>query len=154
MDGVEIYGAPAFERGDRVLAARTVRNDGTFPGAPTGAVLVTEGELGYVHSVGTYLNRFYIYGVEFVGLGRVVGMRAHEIAPLEDLMKVTVRKKGERFEIYVPKKDLEEPVVSMQRATLWGGWVELGNGWRFEMPEMPPETPLPLTVEARKLAGD
>ena len=76
---VEIYDAPVFERGDRVRATRNVRNDGTFPGAAMGEVLIEAGEMGYVHSVGTYLNRYYIYGVEFLARRRVVGMRANEL---------------------------------------------------------------------------
>jgi nitrogen fixation protein NifT len=66
-------------------------------------------------------------------------------------MKVTLRKVGDRFEIYVAKKDLEERVVGMEKDTPWGGWVRLANGWCFAMPDMPADTPLPITVDARKL---
>jgi len=69
-------------------------------------------------------------------------------------MKVTVRKVGAAFEIYVAKKDLEEKVVEAEKAELWGGWARLGNGWRFQMPEMAADTPLPITVDARKLGED
>ncbi len=69
-------------------------------------------------------------------------------------MKVTVRKAGSGYEIYVAKKDLEEMVVESERPGLWGGVVRIGNGWRFQMPEMPTDTPLPITVEARKLSDD
>ncbi|SDG89015.1 putative nitrogen fixation protein NifT [Roseospirillum parvum] len=69
-------------------------------------------------------------------------------------MKVTLRKTAKGYEIYVPKKDLEEPVVAMENEAPWGGWIEIGNGWRFQMPEMPADTPLPLTVEARRLSAD
>lgn len=152
--GVEIWDQPAFRRGEKVRARRNVRNDGTFPGAAMGEVLIPQGAEGYVHSVGTWLNRFYVYGVEFVEAGRLVGMRGHEIAPvMEELMKITVRKSGPRYEVYVARKDLEEQVVAMENAALWGGWIELGNGWRFDMPDLPPETPLPLTVEARRIGG-
>ncbi|MQX38317.1 putative nitrogen fixation protein NifT [Roseospira navarrensis] len=66
-------------------------------------------------------------------------------------MKITIRKDDTgRFEAYVPKKDLEEHVVDSEHPTLWGGWIELGNGWRFEMPEMAADTPLPLTLDARR----
>nr|WP_249173162.1 putative nitrogen fixation protein NifT [Burkholderia vietnamiensis] len=54
---------------------------------------------------------------------------------------------------YVPKKDLEEPIVSMARPQMWGGLVTLGNGWQLELPEMDPATALPVTVEARRIAG-
>jgi nitrogen fixation protein NifT len=52
---------------------------------------------------------------------------------------------------YVPKKDLEEPIVSMEQAGMWGGIVTLANGWRLELPAMAAETTLPITVEARRL---
>jgi nitrogen fixation protein NifT len=52
---------------------------------------------------------------------------------------------------YVPKKDLEEPVVSMEKPDMWGGVITLGNGWKLELPAMAADTRLPITVEARKL---
>jgi nitrogen fixation protein NifT len=54
---------------------------------------------------------------------------------------------------YVPKKDLEEPVVSQENPGMWGGLITLANGWRLQLPEMATDTRLPITVEARKL-GD
>jgi len=67
-------------------------------------------------------------------------------------MKVMVRRnaKGEAS-IYVPKKDLEEPIVSSDKEGLWGGVVTLGNGWQLELPEMAADTRLPITVEARHI---
>ena len=79
-EAAELHDRPVFERGDRVRAVKAVRNDGTYPGAAMGEVLIEAGDMGYVHSVGTYLNRFYIYGVEFVARRRLVGMRAQELA--------------------------------------------------------------------------
>ena len=67
-------------------------------------------------------------------------------------MKVMIRRneKGE-LSAYVPKKDLEEPVVEQEKPDLWGGYVKLANGWRLALPEMASDTRLPITVEARKL---
>jgi len=56
--------------------------------------------------------------------------------------------------VYVPKKDLEEPVISMEHETMWGGSIELANGWQLSLPAMAADTRLPITVEARKLAED
>lgn len=68
-------------------------------------------------------------------------------------MKIMLRRNSEgRLSAYVPKKDLEEPVVAQEKPGIWGGWITLANGWQLQMPEMAPETPLPITVEARKLA--
>ncbi|MDR2129258.1 MAG: putative nitrogen fixation protein NifT [Burkholderiaceae bacterium] len=70
-------------------------------------------------------------------------------------MKVMIRKDGKgAFSAYVPKKDLEEAIVSMARPGLWGGLITLGNGWQFDLPEMPADTALPITVEARRITGD
>lgn len=67
-------------------------------------------------------------------------------------MKVMIRKNPEGIlSVYVAKKDLEEPIVEMERETLWGGVVTLANGWRLALPEMAEGTRLPTTVEARRL---
>ena len=70
-------------------------------------------------------------------------------------MKVMIRKTSTgALSAYVPKKDLEEPIVSQEKAGLWGGTVTLGNGWVLSLPEMAPGTGLPITVEAKRLSGD
>jgi len=70
-------------------------------------------------------------------------------------MKVMIRKapSGE-LTAYIAKKDLEEPIVGMEKPTMWGGVVTLANGWRFALPELAADTRLPLTVEARKLGEE
>lgn len=69
-------------------------------------------------------------------------------------MKVMVRKNAEGiYSVYVPKKDLEEPIVRSDKDALFGGTVTLANGMVLELPEMPPGQSLPLTVEARKVSG-
>lgn len=79
----ELYDPPRFEAGTKVRAVRAVRNDGTHPDSTIGTVLVHDGDVGYVKSVGTYLNRFYVYAVDFIDLGMLVGMRGHELESLE-----------------------------------------------------------------------
>jgi len=69
-------------------------------------------------------------------------------------MKVMVRKSGEQYTIYVAKKDLEEAIVAMEKPGLWGGWAKIANGWTLALPEMPADTRLPVTVEARKLDAE
>lgn len=67
-------------------------------------------------------------------------------------MKVMIRKDAAgALSAYVPKKDLEEPIVSMDKPEMWGGIVTLGNGWQLELPALAADTRLPITVEARKL---
>jgi nitrogen fixation protein NifT len=67
-------------------------------------------------------------------------------------MKVMIRRDAAgALSAYVPKKDLEEPIVSMDKPDMWGGVVTLANGWRLELPALAADTPLPLTVDARRL---
>lgn len=81
---VELAGPPAFEVGARVRCLRSIRNDGTFAGRAVGEELVGAGEVGWVASVGTFLQQFYIYAVLFKGSGRVVGCRARELDLAEE----------------------------------------------------------------------
>ena len=69
-------------------------------------------------------------------------------------MKIMIRRTDKGFSAYVPKKDLEEPIVETERETLWGGWVKLKNGWMFDLPDMEADTRLPITVNARKRGGE
>jgi nitrogen fixation protein NifT len=72
----------------------------------------------------------------------------------ESMMKVMIRKDSKgTLTAYVAKKDLEEPIVAMDNPAMWGGLVTLANGWQLELPAMPADTPLPITVEARRLAS-
>lgn len=69
-------------------------------------------------------------------------------------MKVMLRRNAAgTLSAYVAKKDLEEPVVNMEKEEMWGGIITLANGWRLELPAMAADTRLPITVEARRL-GD
>jgi len=70
-------------------------------------------------------------------------------------MKVMIRRGSDGvLSAYVPKKDLEEPIVEQQSPDLWGGTVTLANGWLLELPAMAADTRLPITVEARRIAGE
>jgi nitrogen fixation protein NifT len=65
-------------------------------------------------------------------------------------MKVMIRRTNAGLSAYAPKKDLEEPIVESEKESLWGGWVRLKNGWLLALPDMPVETRLPITVEAKR----
>ena len=82
--------------------------------------------------------------------------RHGEFIPIHgvDLMKIMIRRSPETgLSIYVPKKDLEEPIVESEHETLWGGWIRIANGWVLDLPEMAADTRLPITVNARKRGG-
>lgn len=67
-------------------------------------------------------------------------------------MKVMIRKStsGE-LSAYIAKKDLEEPIVEVEKPGLWGGLITLANGWKLALPPLSAETALPITVEARRM---
>lgn len=69
-------------------------------------------------------------------------------------MKVMIRRTANGLSAYVAKKDLEVAIVATARPDLWGGTATLKNGWVLQLPDMPAETTLPVTVEARRLAED
>lgn len=69
-------------------------------------------------------------------------------------MKVMIRRNSQGvLSAYVPKKDLEEPIVAQERADLWGGTIRLANGLELRLPELAVDTRLPITVEAKRLDG-
>ncbi|AGB73552.1 MULTISPECIES: nitrogen fixation protein NifZ [Rhizobium] len=80
---VEIGCSPQFLPGERVRATRHIKNDGTYPGKDVGENLVRKGDEGYVRDIGTFLQQFYIYAVEWVDRGTIVGMRARELTSLD-----------------------------------------------------------------------
>ena len=95
-DSVEIAFPPRFAMGERVVSRSVIRNDGTYNGHDIGAVLVTRGEVGYVRSIGTFLQQFYIYAVEFTASGHQVGMRAKELCTLDHLPPEVIAQLAER----------------------------------------------------------
>lgn len=80
---VELVREPAFRPGEKVRATRHVKNDGTYPHKEIGENLVRKGDVGYVRDIGTFLQQFYIYSVEWVERGTIVGMRGKELVSLD-----------------------------------------------------------------------
>lgn len=93
---IELADPPRFAMGERVIARSVVRNDGTYNGHDIGDVLVNKGDIGYVRSIGTFLQQFYIYAVEFTASGYQVGMRAKELCTLDHLPDEVLAQLGER----------------------------------------------------------
>lgn len=75
---------PRYDYGNTVRVIRNVRNDGTFPGIATGTLLVRRGTVGYVRSIGTFLQDQIIYEVHFLEEGRVVGCREEELIGVDE----------------------------------------------------------------------
>jgi nitrogen fixation protein NifZ len=75
---------PKFEYGEKVRVVRNLRNDGTYPGEPTGRLLVRRGSLGYIRDVGTFLQDQLIYSVDFLDANKRVGCREQELQLASD----------------------------------------------------------------------
>ncbi|RRH94502.1 nitrogen fixation protein NifZ [Mesorhizobium tamadayense] len=82
---VEIRKPPRFMPGERVRATQHIKNDGTYPGREIGENLVRKGDEGYVRDIGTFLQQFFIYAVEWIDRGTIVGMRARELVSLDNV---------------------------------------------------------------------
>ena len=82
-DSMELNDPPAFAFGEKVRSRRVIRNDGTYCGKDIGEVLARKGEEGYVVHIGTFLQQFYIYGVEFIESKTRVGMKRKELEPMK-----------------------------------------------------------------------
>ncbi|MBT9597257.1 MAG: nitrogen fixation protein NifZ [Vitreoscilla sp.] len=95
-DVIEIALPPRFAMGERVASRTVIRNDGTYCGKDIGEVLVHKGDIGFVRSIGTFLQQFYIYAVEFSESGHRVGMRAKELCTLDHLPQDVLALLGER----------------------------------------------------------
>ncbi|MGA8148013.1 MAG: nitrogen fixation protein NifZ [Gallionellaceae bacterium] len=76
---VELDRPPLYDYGEKVAARFNIRNDGTYRGKEIGELLVHKGDVGYVSSIGTFLQQYYIYGVDFYERGTLVGMRSREL---------------------------------------------------------------------------
>lgn len=75
----ELNDPPVLEEGWKVRALRDVRNDGTYPGRANGEIIIQAGDVGFVKSIGTYLQMYYIYAIDFYERRIVVGMRSREL---------------------------------------------------------------------------
>ncbi|MDD5059387.1 MAG: nitrogen fixation protein NifZ [Sideroxydans sp.] len=75
---------PKFEFGEEVRIIRNVRNDGTYPGVPTGQLLIRRGSTGFVMNVGTFLQDQLIYSVNFLEQNKIVGFREEELIGINE----------------------------------------------------------------------
>lgn len=62
------------------------------------------------------------------------------------------KKEGAAMTLYVPKKDLEEEVVSLEfdSPEKWGGVIELSDGTRYKLEVMDSIPSFPITLRATR----
>lgn len=68
-----------FRVGERVRLTKTIRNDGTYPHAKVGDVLIEAGAEGYVRKIGDFLQTIRVYEVNFIEEGMIFGCREAEL---------------------------------------------------------------------------
>ncbi len=76
---------PRWEVGESLRVTRNVRDDGTFPGALRGELLVRRGSVGTVVDIGSFLMDQVIYSVHFLDTNRIVGCREEELMGLDEV---------------------------------------------------------------------
>ncbi|WP_068114938.1 nitrogen fixation protein NifZ [Tropicimonas marinistellae] len=86
---IEVYRPPVYMPGDKVVSRKNVKNDGTMFGKEIGETVVKKGDVGYVRDIGTFLQQFYIYAVDFIERGSIVGMRERELTGVSEQVTET-----------------------------------------------------------------
>lgn len=75
---------PLYRVGQRVRLKKDIRNDGTFPFAKVGEILVKAGSEGYIRKIGDFLQVIRVYEVDFIKEGLVFGCREEELEEVEE----------------------------------------------------------------------
>ncbi|MFT7003350.1 MAG: nitrogen fixation protein NifZ [Sulfurimonas sp.] len=73
--------------GQKVKLLENVVNDGTYPHAKIGTLMMPKGSTGYIKDVGEFLQVIRVYEVHFFGAGmdvEVIGCREHELESVDD----------------------------------------------------------------------
>lgn len=71
------------------------------------------------------------------------------------MANIMIRRNEKGYSFYMPKRDIEDSIVSMEFDTpeKWGGEIKLGNGGSYYIePQVMPER-LPYSVRARRIDG-
>lgn len=71
------------------------------------------------------------------------------------MANIMIRRGNEGYVFYMPKRDIEDRIVSMEfdSPAKWGGEIRLGNGGVYYIePQAAPER-LPYSVRAKRLDG-
>ncbi len=77
---------PLFHIGQKVRLLEDIVNDGTYPHAPIGTLMMSKGSIGYIKTMGEFLQVIRVYEVHFLGgeTVEVVGCREHELEAMEE----------------------------------------------------------------------
>lgn len=80
--------SPKFGVGQKVKLIKDIVNDGTYPHSPIGTLMMPKGAIGYIKSIGEFLQVIRVYEVHFLGVEEapveIVGCRENELEAMED----------------------------------------------------------------------
>ncbi|GAA5172055.1 nitrogen fixation protein NifZ [Viridibacterium curvum] len=131
-DTVELTAPPIFNYGERVVTRYTIRNDGTYCGKDIGEVLARKGDVGFIQSINTFLQQYYIYAVEFIETGNRVGMRGRELVSLDNLPEHVIEALGPEKMAQLNRAKVgavqEAPPIKAVDVEIGGIRVEEGEG--------------------------
>ena len=71
------------------------------------------------------------------------------------MANIMIRKNDKGYVFYMPKRDIEDSIVSMEFDTpeKWGGEIKLGNGGAYSIePQLQPPR-LPVSLRATRIDG-
>ena len=71
------------------------------------------------------------------------------------MANIMIRKGAQGYVFYMPKRDIEDSIVSIEfdSCEKWGGEIRLGNGGVYYIEPQPAPERLPLSVRARRIDG-
>ncbi len=71
------------------------------------------------------------------------------------MANIMIRRGAEGYGFYMPKRDIEDAIVSMEFDTpeKWGGEIRLKNGGVYFIEPQPAPERLPYSVRARRIDG-
>ena len=78
---------PKFLVGQKVKLVEDIVNDGTYPHAKIGTLMMPKDTIGYITTMGDFLQVIRVYEVHFFGADmevEIVGCREHELEAMED----------------------------------------------------------------------
>lgn len=76
-----------FKKGQKVQLLEDIVNDGTYPHAKIGTLMMPKGTVGYIKDMGEFLQVIRVYEVHFIGSDmevEIIGCREHELEAVND----------------------------------------------------------------------
>lgn len=79
-----------FSIGEKVKLLEDIVNDGTYPHAKIGTLMMPKGSIGYIKDMGEFLQVIRVYEVHFIDADmelEIIGCREHELEAMQSNYK-------------------------------------------------------------------